>query len=77
MTGMRSSRIARSSGRSSIPRRVSAEIVYVGDRLDNDLRPAKEAGHADGVHPARPVGLHLGTAPGHARRGGLADDHPC
>ena len=40
----------------------ASRIVYVGDRLDNDLKPAKAAGHADGVYPAWPVGLHLGTS---------------
>jgi len=29
---------------------------------------------ADGVHPARPVGVHLGTSPGPAQVGRLADD---
>ena len=39
-------------------------IIYVGDRLDNDLRQARAARDAHGVHPARPLGLHLAEPPG-------------
>jgi FMN phosphatase YigB (HAD superfamily) len=49
-------------------------IVYVGDRLDNDLRPAKEAGMRAAFIRRGPWGLHLGASSGSACRGRLADD---
>src|SRR5271165_6752774 len=50
-------------------------IVYVGDRLDNDLKPAKEAGMRTAFIRRGPWGYIWERHPGHGRRGGLADDH--
>jgi FMN phosphatase YigB (HAD superfamily) len=53
------------------------QIVYVGDRLGNDLRPRKAAGMRTAFIRTRAVGLHPGAAPGPACRGGLAHHVPC
>ena len=42
------------------------EIVYVGDRLDNDLKPAKSAGMRTAFIRSRPVGADPGASSGHA-----------
>ena len=34
------------------------DVAYVGDRLDNDVRPSAAAGIRPGVHPPRTLGRH-------------------
>ena len=36
--------------------RPDAEIAYVGDRVDNDVRAGASGGHGRRAHPARAVG---------------------
>jgi HAD superfamily hydrolase (TIGR01662 family) len=54
----------------------ASRIVYVGDRLDNDLKPAKAVGcrPADGVYTTRAVGLYLGASSRYGDSRGLAHD---
>ena len=40
------------------------EIAYVGDRVDNDVLPAHDAGMRRSLHPARPVGRAAGGMAG-------------
>ena len=44
-----------------------AEIAYVGDRVDNDVRPALAAGMTARAHPPRPVGPPARAAAGGGR----------
>jgi HAD superfamily hydrolase (TIGR01549 family) len=51
----------------------AGEILYVGDRLDNDIRPALAVGDGDGADPPRTVGDHSGAR----SRGRSGGDVPC
>ena len=52
----------------------ASRIVYVGDRLDNDLKPAKAAGMRTAFIRRGPWGYIWEHHPGHGDSGGLAFD---